>query len=234
MIQISAEADFMIKKLVSYELFGQTFWLTTTHVAMLIVSVVLIIFAVAANRAIRHAKPVPGVFQNFVELIVEKLDSMVKNSMGKNAYRFVNYISSIFLFILLSNISGIFGLRSPTADYGVTLMLGLITFGLIHYNGVKKNKIQHFTNLFKPLPLLFPINLIGEVATPLSLSLRLFGNVMSGTVMLGLWYGMMPLLFSLGIPSFLHAYFDLFSGAIQAYVFCMLTMVYVGDKIGDD
>ena len=102
MIQISAEADFMIKKLVSYELFGQTFWLTTTHVAMLIVSVVLIIFAVAANRAIRHAKPVPGVFQNFLELIVEKLDSMVKNSMGKNAYRFVNYISSIFLFIPVS------------------------------------------------------------------------------------------------------------------------------------
>ena len=84
---------------------------------------------------------------------------------------------------------------------------------------------------FQPFPILFPINFIGEVATPLSLSLRLFGNVMSGTVMLGLWYGMMPLLFKLGIPSALHAYFDLFSGAIQTYVFCMLTMVYVNDKI---
>ena len=234
MRMLSAEADFMIKKLVSYELFGHTFWLTTTHAAMLIVSAVLIVFAVLANRTMRKARPVPGIFQNIVELIVEKLDGMVKSSMGKNAFRFVNYIGSIFLFILICNIGGIFGLRSPTADYGVTLMLGLVTFALIHFNGIKKNRIRHFTNLFRPLPLLFPINLIGEIATPLSLSLRLFGNVMSGTVMLGLWYGMMPLLFRLGIPSFLHAYFDLFSGAIQTYVFCMLTMVYVGDKIGDD
>jgi F-type H+-transporting ATPase subunit a len=115
----------------------------------------------------------------------------------------------------------------------VTLCLGVITFGLIHYNGIKKNKVKHFTNLFAPIPLLFPINLISEVATPLSLSLRLFGNVMSGTVMLGLWYSLMPLLFRLGIPAALHCYFDLFSGAIQAYVFCMLTMVYIEDKIAD-
>ncbi|MBQ3967947.1 MAG: F0F1 ATP synthase subunit A, partial [Lachnospiraceae bacterium] len=154
--------------------------------------------------------------------------------MGKNAKKFANYIGTIFIFILICNISGIFGLRAPTADYGVTLCLGLITFVMIHYNGFKKNKVGHVTALFKPIPLLFPINFIGEVATPLSLSLRLFGNVMSGTVMLGLWYGMMPLLFTIGIPVALHFYFDLFSGAIQTYVFCMLTMVYVSDKISDE
>ena len=153
--------------------------------------------------------------------------------MGKNSRRFVNYISSIFLFILLSNISGLFGLRPPTADYGVTLPLGLITFFMVQYNGIKKNKAGHFTALFKPLPFLFPINLIGEFAVPLSLSLRLFGNVLSGTVLMGLWYGLMPILMQLGIPAALHIYFDLFSGAIQTYVFCMLTMVYVNDKIAD-
>ena len=63
---------------------------------------------------------------------------------------------------------------------------------------------------------------------------RLFGNIMSGTVMMGLWYGMMPLLFTIGVPAALHCYFDLFSGAIQTYVFCMLTMVYISDKISDE
>jgi len=139
----------------------------------------------------------------------------------------------LFIFLILSNLSGLFGLRPPTADYGVTLPLGLITFGIIHYNGIKKNKVKHFTSLFEPFALLFPINLIGEVAVPLSLSLRLFGNILSGTVMMGLIYGMLPLLVKLGMPAALHVYFDIFSGCIQTYVFCMLTMVYVNDKISD-
>ena len=128
--------------------------------------------------------------------------------------------------------SGLFGLRPPTADYGITLPLGLITFALIQYNGIKVNKTRHFTDLFKPLWFLFPINLIGEFAVPLSLSLRLFGNVMSGTVLMGLIYELLRP-FAVGWPAVLHVYFDVFSGCIQAYVICMLTMVYINDKIGD-
>ncbi len=233
MTMLVADVDFSIHGVFKYELFGQTLWITTTHVAMLIISIVIIVFALLANRAMKHATDKPGTFQNIVETIVEMIDKMVKGSMGKDASRFANYIGSIFIFILFCNLSGLFGLRAPTADYGVTLMLGLITFALIHYNGVKKNKVKHFTNLFQPIPLLFPINLIGEIATPLSLSLRLFANLLSGTIMMGLWYGMLPLLFKLGIPAALHVYFDLFSGAIQTYVFCMLTMIYVEDKISD-
>lgn len=168
-----------------------------------------------------------------IETFVEMLGNMVDGIMGENSKRFVNYISTIFLFVLFANISGLFGLRAPTADYGVTLPLGLLTFALIHYNGIKKNKVGHFTALFKPFPLLFPINFIGEIAVPMSLSLRLFGNVLSGTVMMGLIYGLLPPPVTTGIPAFLHVYFDVFSGAIQAYVFCMLTMVYINDKIAD-
>ncbi len=231
MTMLAADNDFMIKGLFSYELFGHTLWITTSHVALVIVVIILIGFAWIANRRIKKAEEVPGVFQNIIELIVEKLDQVVNGSMGEFAGKFQNYISTIFLFILLCNISGIFGLRSPTADYGITLLLGLVTFALIHINGIKRHKIGHFTSWFQPLPLLFPINVIGDLATPLSLSLRLFGNVMSGTVMIGLWYGMLPWFMKLGIPAFLHAYFDLFSGAIQTYVFCMLTMVYIRDKM---
>ena len=225
-----SDVDFMIHGVFSYEMFGHTFWITTTHISILIVMLVIIIFAVAARIAISHAGEYPTGFQNVVEMIVEMLDKMVENSMGVHARKFRNYIGSIFIFIFISNISGLFGLRAPTADYGVTLPLGLITFGIIQYNNIKYNKFGAFTGLFKPLPFLFPINLIGEIAVPFSLSLRLFGNVLSGTVMMSLIYSLLSRI-AIGWPGILHIYFDVFSGAIQTYVFCMLTMVYVTDKL---
>ncbi len=228
---LAADADFMIKGLFKYELFGTELYITTTHVAILLVDILIIILAIAARKKMKNAKEVPDAFQNVLELAVEFLDKFVSGTMGENAKGFVNYIGSIFLFILFCNISSLIGVRPPTADYGVTLPLGLITFFLVQINGIRKNKMQHFGDMCKPA-LLTPINVIGELAVPLSLSLRLFGNVLSGTVMMGLIYGLLPIFLKLGIPSVLHIYFDLFSGAIQTYVFCMLTMVYVTDKIG--
>lgn len=230
LLAAKGDVDFMIHGLFKYKLFGQEFYITTTHVSILIVMIVILIFAVAANRKMCHADEVPGAFQNVVELIVEMLDKMVHGSMGSYAGKFANYIGTIFIFIFISNISGLFGLRPPTADYGVTLPLGLITFGIIQYNNIKYNKIGAFTGLFKPLPFLFPINLIGEIAVPFSLSLRLFGNILSGTVMMSLIYTLLSPI-AIAWPGVLHIYFDLFSGAIQTYVFCMLTMVFVTDKL---
>lgn len=233
LLTAGGDVDFMIHGLFSYELFGHTFWITTTHVCTWIVSILLIIFFLVTRHKMKNPDQVPGGFQNFVELIVDMLDSMVTGVMGKEAFRFVNYIGTIFLFILISNISGFFGLRPPTADFGVTLPLGLMTFVLIQYNNAKKNKLGAITGLFKPIPLLFPINIIGEIATPFSLALRLFGNMLSGTVMMALVYGLLPIFAKIGFPAALHVYLDLFAGAIQTYVFCMLTMVYVNDKIAD-
>ena len=187
-------ADFMIHGIVKYHLFGHELWLTTTTVGMTIVTIVLLILVIAANR-------------------------------------FANYIGTIFLFILFCNLSGLFGLRTVTADFGVTFLLGLVTFAIVQYQGIKNHGVGHFTGLFQPLPVLFPINLIGEFANPISISLRLFANMLSGVIIMGLWYGMMPVLLKIGIPAALHVYCDLFSGCIQTYVFCMLTMVYVNDKL---
>lgn len=233
---LDSGADFSIKYLQEIHLFGQTFHLTTTHVGLLVISIVLIVLAFIVNHKISKSNPedTPGMLVNIFELAVEMLDSMVKGIMGANGKKFRNYIATVFMFALLCNISGLFGLRPPTADYGVTFAMGVLTFLIIHYNGIKKNGAGHFTALFKPIPLLFPINLIGEIAVPLSLSLRLFGNVLSGTVMMGLIYGLLSPPITTGIPAVLHIYFDIFSGCIQAYVFCMLTMVYVTDKIGTE
>lgn len=236
---LSSDVSFGVNGYYSYELFGHELWLTTTHISTIIIAVIMIAFAIVANAVIRKADPneVPGKFLNFIELIVEMLDKMTLSSMGKkHGHKFTNYIGTLFIFILLSNLAGLIGLRSPTADYGVTFGLALITFILIHYNGFKYQKFGHIKSLFEPV-LLAPINIIGELATPLSLSLRLFGNVLSGTVMLALIYGLVPkliLTFISPIMAGAHVYFDIFSGAIQTYVFCMLTMTFISQNFDED
>ena len=136
------DIDFMIHGVFQYELFGQKLWITTTHVCLFIVMAIIIIFCLCANRAVKRATEVPGAFQNVVELVVEMLDNMIKGVMGKNATAFANYIGTLFIFILISNISGLMGLRAPTADYGVTFALGLITFTLITFNKFKYQKVS--------------------------------------------------------------------------------------------
>lgn len=228
---ISNDVDFMIHDVYQYQMFGQDFWITTTTIGMLIVTAAILILAVLANRTLKKATDVPGTFQNVLEYAYDMLDNMAGSIMGGNVRRFVNYIGTIFLFILFCNLSGLFGLRAPTADYGVTFLLGMFTFFIVNYQGIKNHGVGHFTSLFQPTPILFPINLIGELANPLSISLRLFANLLSGVIIMGLWYGMMPILANIGIPAALHVYCDLFSGCIQTYVFCMLTMVYINDKM---
>ncbi len=237
LLSAGSDIDVMVHGLFRYSFFGHEVWITTTHVSLLIVMLLLIGFSIAAGHAMKKGAEVPGGFQNVVELIVEKLDSMVGASMGKNAPRFYNYIGTIFIFILISNISGLMGLRPPTADYGVTFPLGVLTFILIHFNQFKYQKPKAiWTDMCSPLPpwlpIWFPINVISEIAVPISLSLRLFANILSGTIMMALIYGLLGWIATVW-PAVLHVYFDLFSGAIQTYVFCMLTMTYINNAIGD-
>lgn len=233
----ATEVDFMVHGLFQYELFGQKLWITTTHVSSLIVMLALIIFGIVVKIKVSKVRPEdnPSGLISACEIIVEKLDDMVLSSMGEKQYRkFVNYIGTIFAFILLSNISGLFGLRPPTADYGVTLPMAIITFCLIHYNHFKYQKIKGvIADLCDPWPIWAPINIIGDMAVPVSLSLRLFANVLSGTVIMALIYALLSR-FAIIWPAALHFYFDLFSGAIQTYVFCMLTMTYITNAIGEE
>ncbi|MBO5082584.1 MAG: F0F1 ATP synthase subunit A, partial [Lachnospiraceae bacterium] len=222
----------------SYNLFGQEVWITTSHICLLIVVLVLLLFFIIGGSVFRKAETVPKGFQNFAEMIVELLDGIVIGGMGEKGKGFRNYIGVLFIFILVSNISGLLGLRPPTADYGVTLPLGILTFTLIHVNKFRFNSIGSiWKDMCSPLPpwlpIWFPINLISEVAVPVSLSLRLFANVLSGTVMMALVYGLLQM-FALVWPAALHVYFDLFSGAIQTYVFCMLTMTYISNAMGGE
>lgn len=226
------EVDFMIHGYQEVSFFGETVYITTTHVCMLIVCLFLVAVGIVVNVTMKRAKEIPEGIQNLAEMAVSMLDGIVKGNMFRHWRKYANYILTVFIFILVANLSGIFGLRPPTADFCTTFALALITFVMIQYNAVKTNGFfGYMKSLTQPIPLLFPINLIGELATPVSLSLRLFGNIMGGTVMMALFYGLLPKLVTFGIPVALHAYLDVFAGAIQTYVFCMLSMVFITDKL---
>ncbi len=230
------KADFFIHGYQKIQIGDLTFQITTSHVCLAIIMVVLIAFAIVANRAIRKAdyRKAPTGFLNVVELLVETLDNLVLNNMGKKlAPVFRNYIGALFMLILTCNLSGLFGLRPPTADYGVTLPLALITFFMIQYEGFKWQKMGKIKGLFEPFFLFLPVNIISEFATPVSMSLRLFANIMSGTMMMALIYNLLSKV-AIAWPAALHAYLDVFSGALQAYVFIMLTMVFISNAAGDE
>jgi len=229
------DVDFYIHSYYEFKLFGQDLSINTTMVSTVIVCIVLIALILFARHFVMKAYrtgETNGV-QNAVELIVEALDKLVYSNMGQHAPAYLNYVESLMLFIFVSNISGLFGLRAPTADFGTTFSLGLITFVMIQYAWIKSKGIRFIKDLFEPFPIFFPVNVISEFATPISMSLRLFGNVLAGTIMLGLWYALMPWVFRIGFPAFLHTYLDLFSGAIQTFVFGMLTMTFIQDKYAD-
>lgn len=230
---LSNDVDFFIHSYYEFQLFGQTVSINTTMISTTIVCLVLLGLILFARHEIMKDYDEPNAVRNVVEMIVEMMDSMVESSMGKYAPKYRNYVITLMAFIFLANISGIFGLRAPTADFGTTFALALITFIMIEYAWIKGKGIGFVKDLFEPFPIFFPVNVISEFATPVSMSLRLFGNVLAGTIMLGLWYSLLPWFAKLGIPAFLHMYFDLFSGAIQTYVFGMLTMTFIRDKYGD-
>ncbi len=229
------KVDFYIHGYQEVHIGDFSFWITTTHVCLAIVMAVLITFAIVANRVIKKAdyRKAPTGFLNVLEMMVETLDKLILDNMGRKlAPVFRNYVSALFLLILTCNLSGLFGLRPPTADYGVTLPLALITFFMIQYQGFKWQKMGKIKGLFEPFFLFLPVNIISEFATPISMSLRLFANILSGTMMMALIYGLMQKI-AIIWPAALHAYLDVFSGCLQAYVFAMLTMVFISNAAGD-
>lgn len=193
----------------------------------------------------RNLKKVPtSKVQIFLEFVIGGFDKFVKDTMGPTAIKelpfIVPYIGSLFLFFATSNLIGLLGFRSPTTDLDTTLAWALITFVMIYYAGVKKKGPGFFKELLEPIPFLLPLNIIGELAKPISLSFRPFGNILGGAVIMKLLYDFLAFVTTsltglsipfgqLIIPVPLHLYFDMFAGILQAFIFIMLTMVFVSN-----
>lgn len=219
--------DFNIDNLWVVTVGGVDIWITRTVVNTWIIMLLLIAFAVVVRLRLRKFEEIPKGFQNAVEAIVEIFDNFVKNSAGERLMPMGTWFFTVFVFIFFSNISGLFGLRAPTADWATTFALAMATFISIQFAGFKYRGGQYLKSFFQPNPIFFPINLIGELAKPISLSFRLYGNVLSGVIIMTLIYSITPIFVRFGLPAFLHAYFDLITGALQTYIFCILSLMFI-------
>lgn len=205
-------------------------YLTETMLATWVVMGVLIAFAVVVRVRLRSFRNVPRGFQNTVEAMVEVMSDFAASIMGEELEGYGGYFFSIFAFIICSNYSGLAGLRPPTSDLATTAALALSTFVLIHFTGLRARKGKYFREYFSPNPIFFPINLVSEISKPISLAFRLFGNMLGGVIIIGLVYWMLPPLLRFALPTVLHAYFDVFAGALQAFIFTILSMTFIAQK----
>lgn len=216
-----------------FNLFGRTIHIPDTIVNVYLVVIILLALALLVNRKIRQARADerPSNFLNVIELAVESVETLVKQTMGAKHIEFVPYVFTLMAFLLFANLFGLLGFSPPTSDYSVTLTLALITFTLTQFFGLKNNGILGYLKGFtEPMVFLTPLNIIGELANPISLSFRLFGNILSGVIIMGLVYQAVGFLAPLIAPP-LHAYFDLFSGVLQTFIFSMLTMIFIGGNL---
>lgn len=203
-------------------LFGIRIPVTETVVATWAVMAILISFGYLGGK---NLKKIPDPFHNVVEVFYEGLEGLVKASMDEGKAGYIPYMGTLTMFILISNLIGLVFLREPTADLSTTLALAGITFVLTQYEGIKvKGILGYIRGFFEPLPFMFPLNIIGAIATPMSMAFRLFGNILGGFVIMKLVYSAVPII----IPAPLHVYFDLFAGILQTFIFVMLTMTFVG------
>ena len=156
--------------------------ITTTWIIMAILIIGSIIFT-------RNLKRIPNGIQNIVETVVGSVYNLTETTMGSDKVGFAPYIGTLMMYLALANLAGLLGVRPPTADLNMTLSLALITFFMIHFNGIRRKGVLGYLKGFtEPFFLLTPINLIGEIATPISLSFRLFGNIVGGSIIMALVY----------------------------------------------
>lgn len=182
--------------------------------------------------------------QLVAEWIVETVDNMVRGSMGERFMGFAPFIISILGISAFSSLSALLGLYAPTSDVNIVAGWAILVFGIITYYKCKGGVGIYLKGFLDPIPIFAPFNVIGELATPVSMAFRHYGNVMSGGVIAVLvaaflqwlsnlvlgwlpgFLGDIPFL-QIGLPAILSVYFDVFSGCLQAYIFALLTMMFI-------
>ena len=212
------------------------FQISETILVTWIAMAVLIALAIAARIALRKFETIPKGVQNVIELLVESINNLTMSTMGEHNRGFAPFVGTMFIFIIVLNIIGLFGLKPPTSDVNTTLGFGVLTFLAIQVSSVRKNGlVGHVKGYFEPMAVLFPVNVIGDLATPISLGFRLFGNTSESYNRFPL-YGALGALSSkigLSIPIFqavvlfLLMYILIYFRVFCVLIFVMLTMIFM-------
>lgn len=189
--------------------------------------------------------------QAVAELLVEKANNFVVGNMGEKFRYFIPFVAALFATSVVSNLISLIGLRSPTADLSTEAAWAVVVFIMITAQKIKSNGFGGYLKGFTtPIPIMTPFNILSELATPVSMACRHFGNILSGVVINGLIYGALAVassallglipgvvgdvlakipILDVGVPAVLSVYFDWFSGFMQAFIFCMLTTMYIAN-----
>jgi len=215
-----------------WNLFGQEFYITESIFNTWMVGIFLLVVAVIVRIKVKSFTDVPTTkLQIVVEAAVDAIQNLVKTNLGEKYAYFGTWFFGVFAYIWACNLSGLVGLRPPTADLATTAALGVSTFCIIHVMGVRVQKGKYFKEYLQPVPLFLPMNIAGELAIPVSLSLRMFGNILAGTIIMGLMYGLFPPFMKVILPAPFHFYFDVFAGSMQAFIFTILSLVFINKKL---
>lgn len=189
-----------------------------------------------------NLQKIPTGKQALAEKGVVMLNNLVDSTMGEGCRHYAPFVAAILLSSLFGSLISVIGLRPTTADLNTTLGWALIVCFLIHYSNIKFHGLKAYLKGYtEPIIIMAPLNLLSEIATPISMSFRHFGNMAGGLVITTLLLsglaafsnailGFLPVpLLQIGIPGVLSLYFDLFTAAMQAFIFSMLTMAYIGN-----
>ncbi|WP_226654540.1 F0F1 ATP synthase subunit A [Pseudalkalibacillus hwajinpoensis] len=229
----------------THDFLGLTFNLSNV-LMITIASAIVFILAVVATRSLAMR---PTGLQNFIEWVMDFVKGLIGSTMDwKTGGRFLFLGMTLLMYIFVSNMLGLpFAItidhelwwKSPTADPTITLTLATMVVVLTHYYGVKmKGPKEYGKGFISPLKFLFPFKLIEEFSNTLTLGLRLYGNIYAGEILLGLLAGLGASGFGGALGAFLPMLawqgFSIFVGTIQAFIFTMLTMVYMAHKVADD
>lgn len=189
--------------------------------------------------------------QAIAEMLVETADKFVIGNMGEKFSYMIPFVAALFTTSVISNLISLIGLRSPTADLNTEAAWAVVVFAMITKEKIKAGGLGGYLKGFtQPIPVMTPFNVLSELATPISMACRHFGNILSGVVINGLIYASLALasskllglipgavgrflsnvpILDVGIPAVLSVYFDWFSGFMQAFIFCMLTTMYIAN-----
>lgn len=209
-------------------LFFESHWLKEHHLVVVSYTwFVMAVLALFSFLATRRMSVLPGRFQNVMEVIIGGFDNLVTETMGHEGRRFFPLIATLGIYILTSNLLGLIpGFESPTANLNTTASMAIVVFVMTHVVGIKVHGIKYVKQFLGPVwwltPIMLPIELVSHISRPISLSVRLFGNIMGEDIVLAVVLLLVPLLVPL--PVFV---LMIFTSCIQTLVFMLLAMMYI-------
>jgi F-type H+-transporting ATPase subunit a len=233
-----------LPKGVTFSFLGQTITSIDINETVFVSWVAMAILIIASLLLTRRMREVPRGAQVFLEWAIEFLNSFSKEHFGRRAKVYGPYIGTVFLFLLLANILPVFSplgiallgaeppftLKPPTRDINLTAAFALVSILLVLFGGLRARGIKGWArNLLHPVPMMLPFNLLEYVIRPVSLCLRLFGNILGGYIIMLLVEKALPV--PIIVPAALSLYFDFFDGLIQAVVFTFLTTLFVAEAV---